>query len=279
VVTHALKVWPAYFEALADGSKGFELRKDDRGFAVGDVLRLQEWAEVGGYSGREVSRGVSYILTAFPGLDDGYVVLGLEPGGDVLQAVLDAITGRLDTSRQISDHPNVKFALAKRLELLSRLSASPDVEARCVDLIAERERAMKVLQPNVPESGLEDACRQVKQAAISWRDNYETMEYVYDILKAKLEEAEARLTTSASPADVGPQAQGITAPASDDWMRGYETRIFEEPSTVVLQAVLEAISGTLDPHSQIADHPNVKFAQMERLKLLAGTVSQAQEKA
>jgi len=36
----------------------------------------------------------------------------------------------------------------------------------------------------------------------------------------------------------------------------------------VLQAVLDAIAGTLDPATQIADHPNVKFAQMERLKLV-----------
>lgn len=35
----------------------------------------------------------------------------------------------------------------------------------------------------------------------------------------------------------------------------------------VLQAVMDAIAGTLDPHTQIADHPNVKFAQMQRLKL------------
>lgn len=36
--------------------------------------------------------------------------------------------------------------------------------------------------------------------------------------------------------------------------------------TTVLQAVLDAIKGTLDPYSQIADHPNVKFAQMQRLQ-------------
>lgn len=36
----------------------------------------------------------------------------------------------------------------------------------------------------------------------------------------------------------------------------------------VLQAVLDAIKGTLDPHTQIADHPNVKFAQMQRLQWL-----------
>jgi hypothetical protein len=39
-----------------------------------------------------------------------------------------------------------------------------------------------------------------------------------------------------------------------------------EPSLV--QALLDAIGGTLDPHTQIADHPNVKFAQMQRLDLV-----------
>lgn len=37
-------------------------------------------------------------------------------------------------------------------------------------------------------------------------------------------------------------------------------------SNDILQAVLDAIKGTLDPSTQIADHPNVKFAQMQRLQ-------------
>jgi len=40
----------------------------------------------------------------------------------------------------------------------------------------EIERAMKVLNPSMPESGLEDACRQIKQAAISSIDNCEVLE-------------------------------------------------------------------------------------------------------
>jgi hypothetical protein len=48
----------------------------------------------------------------------------------------------------------------------------------------------------------------------------------------------------------------------------------------VLQAVLDAIAGKLDPSTQIADHPNVKFAQMQRLKLLQeGATSQVQTTA
>jgi hypothetical protein len=56
---------------------------------------------------------------------------------------------------------------------------------------------------------------------------------------------------------------------SEDYWRGYADGNKDAKESGVLQAVLDAIKGTLDPHSQIADHPNVKFAQMERLKLLA----------
>lgn len=40
---------------------------------------------------------------------------------------------------------------------------------------ADEAEAMKVLQPNMPESGLVDACRQVKQAAITHADNSEKL--------------------------------------------------------------------------------------------------------
>jgi hypothetical protein len=38
--THYLKCWPEFFYALRDGSKTFEVRKDDRGFCVGETLVL-----------------------------------------------------------------------------------------------------------------------------------------------------------------------------------------------------------------------------------------------
>lgn len=41
---HALKCWPRFFSALADGSKTFEFRDaSDRTFEVGDLLQLYEW--------------------------------------------------------------------------------------------------------------------------------------------------------------------------------------------------------------------------------------------
>ena len=79
---HELKTWPQFFDAVACGVKGFERRKDDRGFEVGDVLLLQEFDPYkgeGSYSGREVSRLVLYKLGAasFSGIEKGYCILGL----------------------------------------------------------------------------------------------------------------------------------------------------------------------------------------------------------
>ena len=50
---HALKCWPRFFEALADGSKTFEFRDaNDRAFEVGDLLQLYEWEP--GYAGAAI---------------------------------------------------------------------------------------------------------------------------------------------------------------------------------------------------------------------------------
>ena len=74
---HELKVWGSFFDALMVGTKTFEVRRDDRGFKVGDYLRIREWVE-GEYSGRELTKRVTYMLEggAF-GLEAGHVVLAL----------------------------------------------------------------------------------------------------------------------------------------------------------------------------------------------------------
>lgn len=40
---HELKTWPDSFEAIVRGEKRHEVRKNDRGFAVGDELVLREF--------------------------------------------------------------------------------------------------------------------------------------------------------------------------------------------------------------------------------------------
>jgi len=82
-IEHELKVWESYFHALWNGSKPFELRRDDRDFRTGDTLRLREtFYRNREYTGREIRTGpVTYILRHEPefGLMDGFAILGLEP--------------------------------------------------------------------------------------------------------------------------------------------------------------------------------------------------------
>ena len=40
---HILKIWPQYYCRVADGSKTFEVRKNDRGFQPGDTVILREF--------------------------------------------------------------------------------------------------------------------------------------------------------------------------------------------------------------------------------------------
>lgn len=82
---HKLKTWPSFFEAIERGDKQFEIRRNDRDFAVGDTLRLQEW-DPGKesslshfkYTGREMTVVVTYIVHGGQwGIDPAYCVMGI----------------------------------------------------------------------------------------------------------------------------------------------------------------------------------------------------------
>ncbi|MFS5210726.1 DUF3850 domain-containing protein, partial [Streptococcus agalactiae] len=64
-------------EAIMDGTKTFECRYNDRDFKVGDELLLREYDPQKGYTYRCIVRKITYILSDFIGLKDGYVILGV----------------------------------------------------------------------------------------------------------------------------------------------------------------------------------------------------------
>jgi hypothetical protein len=80
-LTHPLKVWPRFIPALADGSKTFEARRDDRNFQIGDTLSLYGWdPDTGLETGWRQTRTVTYKLSgpAF-GIEADFCILGLLP--------------------------------------------------------------------------------------------------------------------------------------------------------------------------------------------------------
>lgn len=78
-VIHKLKISPKWFCAVECGFKTSEIRKNDRGFRVGDILLLQEWDD--GYTGKECLLRITHIVHdyEFLGLSNGYVSLSITP--------------------------------------------------------------------------------------------------------------------------------------------------------------------------------------------------------
>ena len=76
---HDLKTWPAMFRAVALGYKTHEIRTNDRGFAVGDVLHLREWVPaVEGYTGNSYAVEVTYITPGGEwGISDSLCVMSI----------------------------------------------------------------------------------------------------------------------------------------------------------------------------------------------------------
>jgi hypothetical protein len=90
---HELKIWPQYYCRVEDGSKTFEVRKNDRGFQPGDEVILQEynpekegfwqdndpmgpetWEEkIIGFTGKSLKFKIGYVLP----IEEGKVVFSL----------------------------------------------------------------------------------------------------------------------------------------------------------------------------------------------------------
>lgn len=78
---HELKTWPIFYEAIVNGSKTFEIRRNDREFAVGHNLLLREWdAASECYTGRSSWYVVTYILHGPQfGIEPGYCAMSIKP--------------------------------------------------------------------------------------------------------------------------------------------------------------------------------------------------------
>ena len=91
-VVHILKTVPTVWDAVARGEKRFEVRRDDRFFQSGDIVRLRRLDPDGGYSSlpggsrfstRDLDFRIGWTLRGGQfGVEPGYVVFQLEPIGE-----------------------------------------------------------------------------------------------------------------------------------------------------------------------------------------------------
>ena len=75
-----LKIIPPYYDNVVEGSKTFEVRKNDRYYCVGDVLILNEYLpDKQQYTGRRIVKVVDYIFIGGNfGIDKDYVVMSIK---------------------------------------------------------------------------------------------------------------------------------------------------------------------------------------------------------
>lgn len=86
---HELKITPSYFGDVVHKRKKFEVRKNDRGYKLGDYLCLREYdTEYQVYTGREVVVEIIYMLENFVGLKENYVVLGISASKRLIKRLI-----------------------------------------------------------------------------------------------------------------------------------------------------------------------------------------------
>ncbi len=83
---HDLKIWPQFFQPVAEGTKTFEVRENDRGYQPGDIVTLREYDPElcnggrgvlvpRGYTGKDLTFKIGYVLP----IAGGVVVFSLLP--------------------------------------------------------------------------------------------------------------------------------------------------------------------------------------------------------
>lgn len=159
--THDLKCWPKHFAAVRRGEKTFEIRRNDRDFAVGDQILLREYIpEDDVYTGQTETRLISFLLSeeAF-GVVHGFVVIGFGPAphlGDVAPA-------QGLTTDQLADwHATNASNASLRAEEARKVS----LQYQALNMGVAADRFAKVAQAAMDEAAFHAAAALIVRASI-----------------------------------------------------------------------------------------------------------------
>ena len=79
-MTHRIKILPEYFNKVIDGSKTFEIRKNDRNYQVGDVLLMTEFMMSHMHGDYETGGWILAVVTYITDYNqkENYVVMSIK---------------------------------------------------------------------------------------------------------------------------------------------------------------------------------------------------------
>lgn len=85
-MTHKIKILESFANAVLNGDKTFEVRKNDRGYQKGDriiftVLYDSDKLEMISHPLHSLTYEITYVLAGW-GIEDGYVVFGIRQAGE-----------------------------------------------------------------------------------------------------------------------------------------------------------------------------------------------------
>lgn len=148
ITIHDLKIWTEFYDDVDSGRRLFEMRKNDRDYQVGDVLKLREWLpKIEEYSGAVTYREVLHVFKFAELGSDILTTLGLNPRPSSMSALVILSIGFLQvetsakiTMKEMMDRPlhieqlgvpdfNSSAILAAHIHKLDVQSTTPDQEA------------------------------------------------------------------------------------------------------------------------------------------------------
>lgn len=90
--THFVKIAPRWYEDVIAGRKRFEIRRNDRHYALYDLLVLCEWYH-GSFTGRYTIQRIEYIYygDGTYGLSDEWCILGIRKAGAEIKNIEEKI--------------------------------------------------------------------------------------------------------------------------------------------------------------------------------------------
>jgi len=141
-----LKCWSISFQAIKDGTKRFEYRKDDRPYGVGVTVLQREWNPDTGYTGDSLYHDITFIIRGGVfGIPGGYCIFSTsEPR---------TCTSRSSTPAPASDPEDWRKEVAKFTEEdpLFMAYVKGQEAGRAEATAAENKRILKKIEKGIKE--------------------------------------------------------------------------------------------------------------------------------